>query len=494
MSRLYITCKIISVIIVFFIGNNVLLYGENVKNTTAINTTINSTKKTIDKQTENYKIQQKTDKSEQRREIQQQNALKEFEQSVNMISDNPINIVDNLLKKTSKKLNIAIIAPMTGKYKSIGSMIVESAMLTTHESKYTDSYTINIYNIEQLPEKNWQKNKEIQKFIRDNNDIIIGFAFKDTAKKILSIIPDNKLFINFTNDNSMVKQYPNLIVFSMNDSFKIASLLGYLSANNRQFLSLILPATKKGYSIDKLFRKIASQYKIFIVSSQFYQEKNKISITTSVQTMMRSFKTSYIVNENGNLLTENYKENKARLKQKTQEQQNTENSEQTSEATKIKSAETNAIYVEADEADLITILSILNKNNVLDKNVQIFSNAIFNPSQSNTTNLDAVLFLGYDYQFIDTFNKKFKSYFNQTPNYFAYMTYDAISMLLYVSETHQMLPRYFFSEDGFHGILDDFRFARNGNTERRLGIYKLKNQTISKIYTPFSYLPTIRDK
>ena len=43
---------------------------------------------------------------------------------------------------------------MTGKYKSIGSMIVESAMLTTHESKYTDSYTINIYNIEQLPEKN----------------------------------------------------------------------------------------------------------------------------------------------------------------------------------------------------------------------------------------------------------------------------------------------------------------------------------------------------
>ncbi len=462
---------------ILFVGNATFSYSENI-GSTKIDTTKSDQVSTADRRLD-YKIQQKIDAESQ------QITPKTIEQSIDTIDDDPVNIVDNLLKKTSKKLNIAIVAPMTGKYKSIGSTIVESAMLTVHDSKYMDSGTINVYNIEQLSEKNWQKDKEVQRLVKDDNDVIIGFIFNDTARKLLSITSPDKPFINFTNNNSMTKEYPNLIALSMNDGFKIISLLKYLSANNRQFLSLILPVTKKGYLIDKLFRKIAPQYKVFIVNSQFYQKKNKTSIASSVQMLLKSFKASYTVNENGNLSTETYQANKARLKN-TQEQQDVMST------SKTMLAETNAIYIEADETDLTTTLSNLDKNGILDKNIQIFSDAIFDPSQSSATNFDSVLFLGYDYQFVNTFNKKFKSYFDRMPNYFAYMTYDIVSMLLYVANTHQMLPRYFFSGDGFHGILDDFRFTRSGKTERRLGIYKLKNQTISKIYTPSSYSSIVK--
>jgi hypothetical protein len=67
-------------------------------------------------------------------------------------------------------------------------------------------------------------------------------------------------------------------------------------------------------------------------------------------------------------------------------------------------------------------------------------------------------------------------------------------MLFYVSSIGKMLPRYLFTDDGFRGLLDEFRITREGNIERRMSIYKLSNKSMSKIFVPDDYFSLMQQK
>ncbi len=391
----------------------------------------------------------------------------------------PSEIVDDLLKTPGRGLNIAIVAPMSGKYADIGDIVVESAILAASRSKYGNASSINVYNIEKLMDKNWQENKEVQKLIKDDNDVIIGSFFVDTTKKLLSVLPKDKLFISFINNEELAREYPNLVVSSIGDGYKINSLLQYLQDTSRLFLSLVLPATKKGYAVEKLFRKFAPYYNVTIVGSQFYQSGSNVSMLASAKGINKTYKMTYMFDKNGNIKTETYKDRKIK-------KQNNDNNQ---DDVIIKTVKTNAVYIEADEEDLTTILSRLEGFGILDQNVQIFSNTVFNAPDSTVLRFNNLYYIGYNYSIINHFNNKFRHYFKHNPNYIAYMTYDILTMLYYIANEEMMLPRKLYDEDGFRGILDEFRFTREGSTERRFGIYEIRNGSMSRVFIPADYLP-----
>ena len=417
-------------------------------------------------------------------EIQTQTTIKE-----NKIKYDPINVVDGLLANPTKNIHIAIVVPTTGAYASVGNMILESAMMTISSSAYKSSGHINVYNIGKLNAKNWQEDKEIIRLKKDNNDIVIGSIFKDTTEKILSILPEDVQVISFINDEEIAQKYPNLTVVSMNDGFKIVSLLKYLQDNKRQFLSLMLPATKKGYAEEKLFRKLAPKYQIFITNSQFYQENNKTSIRASARGLNRNFTATYMIDENGQFYTETYKQNKEKQKQEKQKIKELQTlAEESTTISQTQEVETNAIYIGGEESSLNLALSFLQQLGVLDRNIQVFSNAVINPTQTSATKLDSVMYIGYNYNYVDIFNKRFNEYFGHQPNYYAYLTHDILSMVIYVANVGEMLPRSFYHPDGFRGVLDEFRFTREGGVERRFGIYTLTNEILSRSFVPDDYV------
>ena len=139
----------------------------------------------------------------QQEEVEQQteNTEQSTEERINQMKYNSVDVVDGILQNPSKKINIAIVVPATGKYASVGRSIIESAMLTINKSKFEQQGTVNVYNIENLNGSNWQENKELQRMLKDNNDIIIGAGekFEATTKKILSVIPEETMFISFIN-------------------------------------------------------------------------------------------------------------------------------------------------------------------------------------------------------------------------------------------------------------------------------------------------------
>ena len=397
---------------------------------------------------------------------------------INRTEYSPTDVVDNLLASPTRRLNIAVIAPLSGQYSALGNMATESAMLVVSGSKYNNSGSIKIYNIGQLVGQNWKDNKEVKRLIEDNNDVIIGSFFADTTEKLLSILPENKLFISFINNNDLAERYANLLIASMDDSYKVNSFFQYLKYNKRRFVSLILPATKKGYAIEKLFRKLAPYYDVVIVGSQFYQSASRASILASVRSVNKTFSATYFVDKRGKLTTETYKANLAKKKNKQLEE------------TELKTQDisVNAIYVDANESDLTTILNGLERVGILNRDVNIFSNTIIDP-QDITSKYDNLYYIGYNYNMIDRFDKQFNSYFGHNPNYTAYMTYDIISMLYYNANEGKMLPKNFYNANGYRGVLDDFRFTREGSMERRFSIYKLHNKNLFRVFVPEDYFP-----
>ena len=442
-------------------NNQELLYTSNIKN--------NFNKNELDNQ---YKIDQN-----------QINA--EIGLSINEVKSNPVDIVDDILQTPLKNLNIGIVAPMTGKYASIGKTISESAMLAVSKSKYQNAGNIKIYNIGQITGVNFKDNKEVQRLLKDDNDVIIGLFFENTIKNLIPLFPEDKLFIGFINKEQLAKEYPNLVVMSMDESYKINSLFQYLLDNNRKFLSILLPATKTGYANEKLIRKLAPFYKIMIVNIQFYQPGSKISLLSSTRGIKKNFSATYLVDENGEMSTETYKDWKAKQKKLKQPKE----AEQVGNESNIKQVDTNAIYIDANENDLLTILNGLENNNILNTNVQIFSNAIINPQQTNSLKLNEVYYIGYNYNVVNEFNDRFINYFKRKPNYTTYMTYDTILMLQYLSNEGKMLPRKIYNEDGFRGILDEFNFTREGNVMRRFSIYHINETNMTRVYIPNDYIP-----
>ena len=407
-------------------------------------------------------------------------SMKKDELDVNdtiVVKDSAVEIVEEKLAKPFKTINIAIIAPVSGKYAGVGNAIVESAMLYSSKAKYQNTININIYDIGKLSGKNWKENSEVKRLINDGNDIVIGSVFATTTEKLLSVLPSEVLFITFLNDATFTDKYPNVIISSIDDSFRFLSLFEHLNDNNRKFVSLLLPTTKAGYNVDKVARRLAQDNGIIIMGSQFYQPKNQQSISSAVKNLKNAFSATYMVDENGNFITENIKIKK---KNKRNEEDKTENYEKVI-------VKTNSIYMEGDEEDLQEVMSIFDKIGILDKDIKLFSNTIINFDNSIINNLEQINFIGYNYDVIHQFNDEFKKKFSHLPNYFAYMTYDTLAVINYLSNETSLKPSDIYGDDGFRGVLDEFRFARTGHIERRMSIYELKNGNLVIKYTPDYY-------
>ena len=143
--------------------------------------------------------------------------------------------------------------------------------------------------------------------------------------------------------------------------------------------------------------------------------------------------------------------------------------------------------MEGDEEDLQEVMSIFDKIGILDKDIKLFSNTIINFDNSIINNLEQINFIGYNYDVIHQFNDEFKKKFSHLPNYFAYMTYDTLAVINYLSNETSLKPSDIYGDDGFRGVLDEFRFARTGHIERRMSIYELKNGNLVIKYTPDYY-------
>lgn len=411
------------------------------------------------------------------------------------VENTPVEITNKILQSPAKELRIGLVVPTTGKYASIGQMVNESAMLTIAKSKYAKIGTINVYNIGALPVSNWKNDKEVQKLINDKNDIVIGSIFADTTEKLISAVGTDTYFISFINDDSLAKKYPNLTIMSMDDSYKVLSLFEYLKDNKRQFLTMILPATKKGYNLNNLAKALASKYEIMILSSQFYQEDNKKSMSVASNGVSKNFSATYFINANGKFITENYKVNKKKKQDLLKQQQEGGIDSKSLSTRQTQRVSTNAIYIEADEKDLSYIVNGLEKNGILNKNVEIFSDAIIPTNKQISSNFDGLNLIGYNHQFIGNFANEFTNTFGKTPNYFAYLTHDALTLLFYSANEGDMTPNVLYNENGFRGALDEFRFTRHGVVERRQSMYRVQNQVINRVFIPSNYftLDNIKD-
>lgn len=362
-------------------------------------------------------------------------------------------------KPIKHECKIGIIAPLTGEYSSVGRIISDTAVLTASNSKFGDQCVIKIYDIDKLG-KDYLKNSEVKRLINDNNNILFGSIFTDTTQKISKIISNDTIFITLSNNPN---QQENVINFKIDNNKKLRSLMPLLQNNERKFMALLMPSTSSSYKLDKDFREYAKKNNINIVTSEFYQEGDKTSIASAVHKINRYYASTYNVDASGTILTSNIKKQRAKNLDEIQE----------IATVGSKTVYIDAIWISSNENDITNIMSEIDKVNLLDKNIDFFTDTI--PDKYATSNIAPYIkklnFIGYNYDYIQSFNEHFNNTLQYKPNYFTYLTYDAISAILYLS-SEMNLSESIIQDIELRGILDEFRIS-HGKTDRRFSIYNL---------------------
>jgi hypothetical protein len=411
----------------------------------------------------------------------------EDDKNANSLTYEPRKSTFDALEKKEIK-NIALAIPTSGKYASVGKAILDSVIFVVTNSKNSANIKINVYNITKLESKN--EELELEKLLNSNNDIIVGSIFPETTKRIvarinkrvndnqilrksllannpsadLTVVPEIKpiILISLSNDKTTI--YDNVISFGNNEIGKIKSLFDFLQYNNRKYFAAILPSNATGYLLDKKIRQIAKQNNILVVINEFYQEEDIESIKNAVSKINRYYKTTYNVDSKGNLVTEDIKllVDSNKLAEHTEKKNRQE-------------VFIDSIFISANEASLSSVLPIIYDSNLCKKDILFFTNSPVDfATTHNATFNSSFYFIGYDFNYVSKFNSKFREIYKYNPNAFTYLTNDILASILYIYNQSGSvnLSNLFYSGSGFHGILDDFRFNRNGTTQRRFNIYK----------------------
>ena len=123
-------------------------------------------------------------------------------------------------------------------------------------------------------------------------------------------------------------------------------------------------------------------------------------------------------------------------------------------------------YYDVDPIEVLYIGNSLWSNNIALKEPAL--------EKSFFPNVDQVNYKNFEIEYMDTFEKK--------PHKVSSLAYDLIGLISTLQKNNQKVDILSLTnENGFIGSNGLFRFKKDGNIERSLSIFQIKNQKIKKV-------------
>ena len=383
-------------------------------------------------------------------------------------ADNAIIITQLDPENKQKKINIALIAPMTGDYKSIGNDIFRSVMIATYQAK-SDNIRVLIFDSNKI------SMKEISALIKESNIYaIIGPLFYEDAISLLKNF-NRKLNIpifSLSNNRKLIDK--GVYVCGSGQNSTNQAIVSFLKEKNRQNIANIFEKSDKGYQIEKDFRQTIESNKMNYITSQFYDiNSNSDEYKRIAENILKRYKKTIVLDKNGNIV-------KFDIKKRKEFQENQKN--------KIYSYEhkfIDTIIASSDQHHLNRIIIGLNETSLAEKDIIIIN---LESMLGWVVDEDLSKIYNNNVYFVDTarieqslFNKDFNKFFKKNPSKLDATVYDVSSLLIYLSSTEQLTKSNIENQDGFFGTLGYFKFENNGLLKRKMNIYRSKNNTIELV-------------
>jgi len=361
--------------------------------------------------------------------------------------------------KSSEKIKIGLLVPMTGTNKEIGESIIKAVSLAV---KDIDNNLIEIYPKDTATKAN-QTLKSAFELSEMGIKIVIGPVFHES----LTYLDEMKdlTFLSLTNKTLDLPK--NVISAGINSTSQFNTIKKFLETNEIKRTIFLTPIQDYEFEVKKGMKN--SKIKIY-KDYEYTTEPTKL--TKQIEEIT------------------NYKIRKQNLED---EINRIKNSNELNKEKKIKRLEKkytlgglnfDAIVIADFDESLKSVSTSLLYTDVLPRNKYFITlNQWFDESLLNETDIQPLYYPSINKENYDSYKIKYFNAFGEDPTHLSLLSYDLVGLVYYLSKNinFENSNKIFKKKNSFKGKIGIFDI-KNNKINHRLNFYKIENQKLIKIF------------
>ncbi len=369
-------------------------------------------------------------------------------------------------KSIVKKIKVGLLLPLSGTNSKIGKSLLKASQLSLAKTKNN--------NIKLFIKDTENKNKNIissyYELINENVDIILGPLFSKNIELINPISADEKTIIITFSNNTEIKN-KNTFISGITPENEIKEILNYAITNGNSRFGVILPNNLYGLRSKKLIENLLLENQGRLVKLVLYDPEKP-----------NFYKIAKIIG--------NYDQRKFELEKKLMELKSMNTADSDRKYKILKNKDTlgelnfDSLYIGAENIEHVSMLaSILPYYDVDPKKVMYIGNSLWsNNIALKEPALEKGIFPNINQIKYESFELEYQSTFQNKPHKISSLAYDLIGLISSLQKNNQNINIHNLTNiNGFVGSNGLFRFTSDGNIERSLSIFQIKNQKIREI-------------
>jgi len=367
----------------------------------------------------------------------------------------------NEKKEIIKDLKIGMLLPLSGEKSKVGKSLLRASQLSLNK---TNNKNIKLFVKDtEDPYKNIISS--YYELIGEDVDIILGPLFSENIKLIAPIALDDKTIMITLSNNTEIKN-KNIFISGLTPENEITEVLKYAISKGGNKFGVILPDNRYGLRSKELIENKSQISKIVLYDPKepdFYQVVKEVA---------------------------NYEKRKFELEKKLQELKSIKTVESEKLYKILKNQDTlgsldfDSLYIGAENVKHLSMLaSILPYYDVDPKEVLYIGNSLWSHNIAlKEPALEKGIFSNIDQINYEDFANDYYKTFNEKPHKISSIAYDLIGLMSSFQKNNQEINfDNMTSKNGFVGTNGLFRFKKDGDIERLLPIFQIKNQQIKMV-------------
>ncbi len=369
-----------------------------------------------------------------------------------------------------RKTKVALFLPMTGKNKSLGESLFNSAVLSIFENDKDEDLEIRLFDSKDTA---IEAKKEFQKIIDQDIKIVIGPVFSSQVEEIANEAIKNEIVvISLSNNRKLMDNIDDnggIFLAGMMPETQIDKIISYSLSRGKRSFAVIAPNNKYGIAVSSLYKKLVKDRDGIFITSELYSPSGK-GIENAVYRTINAFSVpSEMAEGGGNKLEDDF----------------TVSNEDKTYA--------DVILIPEVGKNLSKIVRLLDKENIDERPYQIIGTSQWDDiSTLNDPNLTGGWFVAPDNEKFRDFERVYYQSYNKFPPRISSIAYDSVlSIIKTVKATGEKNPQvnHFVNyqdqqNNGFNGVDGLFRYVDNGLVQRSLAVLQVGKGKFEVIEKP----------
>ena len=380
--------------------------------------------------------------------------------------DNEIGFIKAKINSSLPSIKVGLLLPLSGENSTVGKSLLRAAQLSLAKTQNKDIKLI----IKDTQSINKNIIRSYYELINENVDIILGPVFTDNIKLISPLsIDEEKIMITFSNNTEIKNK--NTFISGTTPENEIVEIFRYALSKGKRKFAIILPNNNYGKRSKKLIENLLKINNGEVSKIVFYEPADP-----------DFYQVSKII--------ANYDSRKIKLSDKLDELKENGSPAALKEYDSLKNKDTlgeldfESLYIGVESIKhLSMITSVLPYYDVDPKEVLYLGNSLWsNNIAAKEPALEKGVFPDTEHINYEFFRSSYFNTFNNKPHKIASLAYDLVGLISAMQLNNQK-PSFdnLVNKTGFIGSKGLFRFKADGNIERSLTIYQIRNEKINVI-------------